>query len=568
MSVLVGTALLPVQGAACVHRGAQDPSDHGGATGPNTLLRAGPEQVAGEFVEALARGDWTGATARFDATMKEAMPEAKLKEVWQDVLRTAGTWQAIERRTTEASGGLEVVSTDLRFSGKRQRFRISVDSDGRIAGFFRGPVPEDAERTAREVVKALASGDGNTAVGSFNARMRAALPPEKAIGAWKTIEDRAGTLREIEGVTARREHGLTIELVRCRLERATIVTKVVFDANGDVAGLFFLSDGAAAEWSPPPYADPRVLEEHDARVGARPTLPGVVTLPRGAQQVPGVVLVHGSGPNDRDETVGATKMFRDLALGLATRGIGVIRYDKRTRVDPRGVITQKEEVLDGALAAVSVLRSWHGIDPQRIVVLGHSQGGALAPLVARLDGALAGIVVLAGPTRSLQTTLLSQLEYLRAQRPDDAALTEVWRQASEFKSIVEAPDLKPDAEIHIPGGGTARGAYFLDLRGYHPEQLAATLGCPALVLQGGRDYQVTAQADFEAWRAALRAVPAATLKLYPALDHRFVAGTGLSSPEQYEEPGHVDAKVVDDIASWVNALSPNRDARLPARAAL
>ena len=79
------------------------------------------------------------------------------------------------------------------------------------------------------------------------------------------------------------------------------------------------------------------------------------------------------GPSDRDETIGGTKMFRDLALGLATRKIASLRYDKRTFVDPRGVVTEKEEVLDGALEAIEKLRATAGIDPSRIVVIGRTR---------------------------------------------------------------------------------------------------------------------------------------------------------------------------------------------------
>jgi pimeloyl-ACP methyl ester carboxylesterase len=107
-----------------------------------------------------------------------------------------------------------------------------------------------------------------------------------------------------------------------------------------------------------------------------------------------------------------------------------------------------------------------------------------------------------------------------------------------------------------PGGGSALGAYFLDLRGYRPAQLAASLPCPPLVMQGGRDYQVTTDDDFASWRTALRGAPNATLKWYASLDHRFVSGSGRSWPAQYEEPGHVDVAIIDDIAAWMHSTLP------------
>jgi uncharacterized protein len=548
---LIFTALAVIEASACMWRETRSGPGAGPVMNDPSKPRSDDERVASDFLEDTARGDWRAAVGHFDANMASALPEAKLEALWQKLLSAVGNWQGVERFESRPRGSLTVVLADARFSGHRQRFRVTVDSGGHVAGFFRGPVPDDAQRTAVSLVRALASG-GSVAVGSFDVRMRAALPPAKALAAWRAVEERTGPFRDIDGVVAREEHGLFIEFVRCRMERARITTKVVFNVDGEIAGLFFLPDEVTAQSSDPPYVDFESIEEHQVLVGSRPALPGIVTVPRVSGLVPGVVLVHGSGPNDRDESGGGAKIFRDLALGLATRGIGVLRYDKRSLVDPLGVITEKEEVIDGALAAISMLRSQSGVDPARIVLLGHSQGGALAPRIAQLDGSLAGIVVLAGPTRPLQTILVAQLEFQRSLHPDDASIAGLLKEALDLRTAVQAPDLRPDSWVHLPGGGELRGAYFLASRGYHPELVAASLGCPILVLQGDRDYKVTTRDDFEGWRIALTDRPAATLKLYPTLDHRFVAASNLLSTGP--GPTHVDSQVVEDIASWVNAL--------------
>ncbi len=420
-------------------------------------------------------------------------------------------------------------------------------------------VEQKTEQTARALVKALDSGDSSGIVATFDAAMRAALPPEKALALWKSVEERSGVFESIDGVTSRREHGHVMQYVQCRMAQSIVTLRVVFDADGAIGGLWLVPNDAAAEWTPPPYADMTAFAEAPVSVGSSPTLPGVLAMPRRAADaatLPAVVLVHGSGPNDRDETLGGSKVFRDLAFGLASRGIAVLRYDKRTLVSPRGVVTQKEEVIDGALAALETLRATPGIDASRLVVLGHSQGGGLAPRIAHLDGRLAGIVVLAGPTRPLEESIVAQFAYLRSLHPTDDAVAALAARASAFRAAVQAPDLRPDAVVDLPTGGTVSGAYFLDMRGYRPEQVATSLPCSLLVMQGERDYQVTMRDDFEPWRSALAHHGRATLKVYPTLDHRFVAGTGPSTPEQYVAPAHVDPQVIEDIASWVRSIPP------------
>jgi fermentation-respiration switch protein FrsA (DUF1100 family) len=122
------------------------------------------------------------------------------------------------------------------------------------------------------------------------------------------------------------------------------------------------------------------------------------------------------------------------------------------------------------------------------------------------------------------------------------------------KSGVDSPHLSvatPAAEL--PFGYS--GAYWLDLRGYDPVATAAALDKPMLILQGGRDYQVTVKDDLSRWQAALAHRPEVTIRVYDADDHMFFSGTGPSTPADYESPQHLDPAVITDIAEW---LAPRR----------
>jgi len=287
-------------------------------------------------------------------------------------------------------------------------------------------------------------------------------------------------------------------------------------------------------------------------------LPATLTLPSGAHRSPAVVLVHGSGPNDRDETVGANKPFRDLAAGLAGRGIVVLRYEKRSRAAPLSFMghpfTVNDEAVDDALSAVGLLRGLPEVDPRRVVVLGHSLGGTLAPRIGERDTALAGLVILAGATRPLPDLIEAQFAYLRAlPGADTAAIDKALAGMAPGLAAIRALTPADTSSKAILFGAPA--AYWLDLAGYAPVRVAAALRMPILILQGGRDYQVTS-VDLAGWRAGLGGKRSVQFREYPALNHLFIAGSGLSSPAEYGVAGNVEPRVIADIAEWILALRP------------
>jgi alpha-beta hydrolase superfamily lysophospholipase len=267
-----------------------------------------------------------------------------------------------------------------------------------------------------------------------------------------------------------------------------------------------------------------------------------------------VVLVHGSGPNDRDETILANKPFRDLAWGLSSRGIAVLRYEKRTRVHGEKMVgkdfpTVKEEVVDDALAAVELLRKTKGIDAKRVFVLGHSLGGLMAPRIGEQDPKIAGLIVLAGNTRPLEDLVLEQFTYIYslegATDEQKAELQKIKEQVARVKDpklVADTPG--KELPLGVPGG------YWLALRDYRPAETAAKLRMPMLILQGERDYQVTME-DFALWKKHVGNRTNVVLKSYPRLNHLFMDGKGKAKPDEYMNLGHVDREVLDDIAEWV-----------------
>ena len=289
------------------------------------------------------------------------------------------------------------------------------------------PAPsEDAVTVkAREFIAAMAKGDFTLAVSGFDETMLKAMPAATLEALWtKQLPAQVGAFKQ-QGPARREElQGYQIVLVTCSFEKTLLDARVVFDKAGKIAGLQFVPPAPPAKYEPPAYADPAKLTETDVTVGSGEwALPGTLTMPKGSGPFPGLVLVHGSGPNDRDETLGPNKPFKDLAWGLATRGIAVLRYDKRSKVygkkivaDPKleATVTVKEETIDDAVAAAALLQKTPGIDPKRVFVLGHSLGGYLMPRIALAAKPLhlAGFISMAGLTRPLDDTILRQMTYL------------------------------------------------------------------------------------------------------------------------------------------------------------
>jgi uncharacterized protein len=418
---------------------------------------------------------------------------------------------------------------------------------------------DDLEASARDLVDRLARGDFAGASASFDARMAAALPVDKLGAAWGQIVAQAGKFEQAESVKVTHAAGHWPALVTCRFARGKLIAKVVFDGAGRVAGLFFLPEEAAAPWQPPSYAHPETFVEREVKVslgGGGLELPGTLTLPKGKGPFPAAVLVHGSGPNDADESIGGNKIFKDLAWGLASKGVAVLRYVKRSRYSPSGIVGVKEEVLDAAHGAIELCRTTPEIDRRRVVVVGHSQGGEQGPRIAAENPAVAGLVVLAGNTRPLQDLVVDQFKYFAKLHPDNPEAQKTVLEAEAFKRKLDDPALKPDEAVSFPGSATLEldGAYFLSMRGYKPAEVAARLTIPLLVLQGDRDYQVTAP-DLAGWKSALSGKkPNATIKQYPACNHLFIAGSGESTPEEYQAPRHVDEEVVRDIATFISGV--------------
>jgi pimeloyl-ACP methyl ester carboxylesterase len=293
------------------------------------------------------------------------------------------------------------------------------------------------------------------------------------------------------------------------------------------------------------YANPESCDVRPVVVQTNEfVMPGTLTTPRGKKDFPLVVFVHGSGNPDRDEAVFALKPFRDMALGLAAKGIATLRYDKRNRVyntadvPPGRLLTIADETTDDATSAIKLALTIPNVS--KVYVLGHSQGGMMVPQIVNDNPMLAGAVVMSGPAKGMVDCLEYQYrrvaldEKIRAQALRDIEMIRnIDTVADQRKILLNKPAL-----------------YWTGLQEYQQLELVKQLGQPLMFLQGGRDYQVV-PIDIDVWKQATIGNRDVTIKKYPLLNHFYTEGTGPSDQNEYWVPGNVPLYVIEDIARWI-----------------
>lgn len=322
----------------------------------------------------------------------------------------------------------------------------------------------------------------------------------------------------------------------------------------------------------PAYASSEVRFSNAA---AKVELAGTFTVPEGAGPFPAVVLVHGSGSLDRDGDVFGHKSFLVLADHLARQGIAVLRYDKRGVAKSSGSLKDATtfDLADDAEAAVEFLRGRAEVDGRKIGIVGHSEGGLIAPLVASRNRAVAFVVMLAGPGVRGELLLVEQLALTAKARgvPADAIGKERALNQALFAAVVSEPKLEDarrkaglvmdDAERTgvLPAG---RGKTLIDrfatpwfhsMLSYEPAPALKATRQPVLVLNGELDLQVPAAIDLAAIRTALSGNARAVVKQMPALNHLFqTAGTGAIAEYGVIEETMAPA-ALETIGDWIRA---------------
>jgi len=418
---------------------------------------------------------------------------------------------------------------------------------------------------AEAFVSAMATADFDGALGMFDEAMTEALNAEDLQVIWESLLVEVGAFFYIYEIENEVEQEIFACFVTSHHENSGLTLRVAFSADGLIAG--FSVDGFPALEAAEIIETSR-FTEYPIVIGEGTDWPldGMLSMPDDwAVPVPAVVIVAGSGPNDMDGAA-ALYIYRQIAEHLAENGIASIRHDKRTLTHgaslPQGFTIREEAIYDAILAA-EMLRADPRIDENRVFIIGHSLGGAIAPRIHAMDGNFAGLILMAGTPRDLFGELMFEQLTTAITEAVEMGVIDEAEAAVQFGALQEMEELfasvvymtEEEAKTTpLPMGGFSAN-YQRDLLLHPFSDFIEDIAVPILVMQGGRDFQVLADVDFVILQEMLAGRDNVTFKLYDDLNHSFVISTATNFTEHGVDMqtnlGRVDRQVLQDIVEWI-----------------
>jgi hypothetical protein len=334
------------------------------------------------------------------------------------------------------------------------------------------------------------------------------------------------------------------------------IFNISFNNKGEIIYISFMK--AHTIYVAPDYCDVgKFLERKLTFTNGFYEMPGLLTVPTNTTKSPLVIILGEAGPTDKDGSYEENRPYKDIAWGLASNGYAVYRYEKRSNnygiymlkdKSAYETFTPREDLLDDLYRAIDTLKTLPDIDPSRIYVLGHGQGGMLLPLVAKERRDVKGIVLMGSTAKRQQENMIDQYKYLSKVTPYKKA--EYDEQTVNAKRSMDKK-LNPLTEHkYMPYG--VQATYWIWLNQYNQVETAQKLKKPILILHGNRDYQTNME-DLELWQKGLKKNLNATVKNYPKLNHLFYPGDIESNYSEYFIRGNIPDYVIKDIYLWLNS---------------
>ncbi len=411
---------------------------------------------------------------------------------------------------------------------------------------------KDYKAKAEKVFEQIRNREFSKVTAQFDTNISGRIDTTKLRALWDKLLPLVGPFKKVISIENVPKDSNNIVIQHLQFEKRKIDFKLVYSDNGKIKGILFLPEMPRERYKLPNYYKPELIKDSSLSIQNGPfRLPGILTLPNKTGRFPLVLLIHGTGPNDKDETVGPMKIFKDISIGLASQGFAVYRYDKRTRAYSvisalNKKLTIEDESIEDVIAAVKILKSNPSIDSNAIYLCGHGMGGMILPRIAKKLPEIKGLIYLGANARPLEDIFYDQTAYILSYdtliKDHKAYLDSIRKESSKIKMLREK-DQDSTYIFRFPH------SYWLDMNKYNPVLTAKELKTPMLFLFGARDYQVT-DVDINLWKDGLKST-SVEFKTYVNLSHFFIDGIGKSLPSEYNKSGNVDIEVINDITKWI-----------------
>lgn len=332
------------------------------------------------------------------------------------------------------------------------------------------------------------------------------------------------------------------------------IFNISFNNKGEIIYLSFMA--AHKMYVAPDYVDvSKFLDKKFHTINGMYDLAGILSVPNREEKSPLIIILPEAGPTDKDGSYGENKPYKDLAWGLATNGNAVYRYEKRSNDYGMFMLkaknayenyTPREDLLDDLYKIIDTLKTLPNIDPEKIYILGHGQGGMLCPIIAKERKDVKGIIMMGANAKRIQETMIDQFEYLTTVTPGKKA--EYDEQTINAKRSMDKK-LNPLTEHHLMPYNV-QATYWIWLNQYNQVEVAQKLKKPMLILHGNRDYQTNME-NLALWRKSLKKNPNATILDYAKLNHLFYPGESESTYSEYTSLiSNIPGYVIEDICTW------------------
>lgn len=418
-------------------------------------------------------------------------------------------------------------------------------------------LPGEAAERSKQLLQWLQEAKWTAASGLLSPELQQKVDSAQLEVIWQGLQLAQGELQKVGELVYRERNQQQFYYRQLDFIKSSVRLELQFNASWEITALRLQPLSDEQLYLPPPYDHPKKYQEFSMRVKHDSiVLPAILTLPEGCKACPVVVLLHDIGPQDKDHSIGPTKMFRDLAVGLAAAGIASLRYDKRTfRYGPElmadlRVLNIENEVMEDALAALQLLRTVSEIDTQRIHLLGLGFGGMLAGTIAsRSPLSIRSIVAVGSSPRPLPDQLLDQYIQLLSSElsyPNmQLAVQQLERQTQLAKSMKLGSDISADSlPLQLPAPYWQHLQKFDAVAGYWQTNAALWF------VRGGDDYQSQA-IDLQQWEMRLLGRDKATFSTLTQLNHLLMPSLLVPLTNTYQKQNNVNEEAMVSISRWL-----------------